>query len=62
MKEIVLDNPLVPHKTELISIAHEISPFRSFADLGACWGVNGGYSLHARHVAGNAFTKGYILD
>ena len=58
----MLDNPLLPHKTELISIAYEISPFRSFADLGGCWGVNGGYSFHARHIAGDAFTKGYVLD
>ncbi|HXG19916.1 MAG TPA: class I SAM-dependent methyltransferase [Methylomirabilota bacterium] len=45
MGELV--RPLVPAKTNLIKRAHAIKPFKSIADLGACWGVNGGYTFFA---------------
>ena len=59
---MVLDNPLIPHKLELIDTAYRLKPFRSFADLGACWGVNGGYSFHTRSLCGQNFDQGYIVD
>lgn len=58
----MLDRPTNPNKTRLIERAFEISPFRSFADLGGCWGVNGGYAFHARKVIGDQFERGCIVD
>lgn len=45
MSELI--RPLVPAKTDLIKRAHAIKPLKRIADLGACWGVNGGYTFFA---------------
>lgn len=37
---------LVPTKLALIEHAHQLTKFRSFADLGGVWRVNAGYSFH----------------
>lgn len=39
-----LHKPIVPNKARMILEAFEKYKVRSFADLGACWGVNAGYS------------------
>ena len=54
--------PPKPEKLELIEIAHELTKFRSFADLGACWGVNGAYGFHAAKVCGDALERAVIVD
>ena len=46
-----LDREILPHKTDLIDRALAIHKIRSVVDLGACWGVNGGYSFHAMSKA-----------
>jgi hypothetical protein len=58
----MLDHPMNPIKSDLISDAYAISPFSSIADLGACWGVNGAYSFFAEQVAGERFERGVIVD
>ena len=57
-----IDKKIVPHKGELIEIAHALRPIRSFADLGGCWGVNGGYSFHASKLIGPQLERGAIVD
>ena len=47
----MLDSEPSPHKLRLIETGYRIMPFRSFADLGACWGVNGAYAFHAKKLA-----------
>jgi len=42
-----IDRPIVPHKSALIDEAIARYGIRSFVDLGGCWGVHGGYTLHA---------------
>lgn len=44
--------PLDPIKVGAIELAHRRFGLRSFADLGAVWAVNAGYSLHAAGLAG----------
>ncbi len=39
-----LDRPIVPHKAELALRAVRRNGVKTFADLGGCWGVNGGYT------------------
>jgi len=41
------DKPIDPYKARLIDRAFDRLKIKSFVDLGACWGVNGGYALHA---------------
>ncbi|MDG2111601.1 MAG: hypothetical protein P8N02_03185 [Actinomycetota bacterium] len=42
-----IDRPIDPHKASVVEFALANFEIRSLADLGACWGVNGGYLLHA---------------
>lgn len=51
-----------PEKLELIDIAYELTDFRSFADLGACWGVDGAYTFHAAELCGNELDRAVIVD
>jgi len=57
-----LDRPVVAHKAALIKKAYKHRPFRSFADLGACWGVNAGYAIYARKLCGSDFDRAFIVD
>lgn len=43
---------LVPDKLALIDLAFTRFPIRTFADLGAVWGVDGGYTFHAMRTHG----------
>lgn len=58
----MLDRSIIPHKGKLIEIAHALRPIKSFADLGGCWGVNGGYAFHAAEIAGYGLDRGYVVD
>ena len=58
----MLDRQPAHHKLKLIDQAYGIMPFRSFADLGACWGVNGAYAFHAAAVCGDSLERGFIVD
>ena len=51
-----------PEKLELIDIAFELTDFRSFADLGACWGVDGAYAFHAASLCGSGLERAVIVD
>ena len=42
-----IDNPINPVKAGLLTRAIERYKLRSLIDVGACWGVNGGYTFHA---------------
>jgi hypothetical protein len=44
----VLDVPVDPRKANLVSAAIERYALRSILDIGACWGVHGGCTFHAR--------------
>jgi len=59
---MIEDWPMLEHKAALIKRAYTRHPFRSFADLGACWGVNGGYAIYARELCGTAFDRGFVAD
>jgi hypothetical protein len=55
-----IDRPIVPHKAELALRAVRRNGVKTFADLGGCWGVNGGYTYF---LADNTdIQHGYILD
>ena len=58
----MLDRQPFPHKLRLIELAYEIMPFRSFADLGACWGVHGAYAFHAAKICGSHLERGCVVD
>ncbi len=49
-------------KLELLDTAFELTEFRSFADLGACWGVDGAYTFHAAELCGNELERAVIVD
>lgn len=51
-----------PEKLELLETAHELTEFRSFADLGGCWGVDGAYAFHAARLCGNELKRAVIVD
>ncbi|WP_370307104.1 hypothetical protein [Sinimarinibacterium flocculans] len=55
------DVPIRPHKAELFDHAIRTHGITSFADLGGCWGVNAGYTLHAlaRHPS---IQRAYVAD
>src|SRR6516162_9280208 len=42
-----LDWAVIPRKAQMISDAVERYGIKSVIDVGACWGVNGGYTFHA---------------
>lgn len=49
-------------KLELLETAYVLTDFRSFADLGACWGVDGAYTFHAAELCGNELKRAVIVD
>ena len=51
-----------PDKLELIEAAYRMTEFRSFADLGGCWGVNGAYAFRAVELCGSRLRRAVILD
>ena len=51
-----------PEKLELLETARELTDFRSFADLGACWGVDGAYAFHAAALCGKELDRAVIVD
>ncbi len=55
-----LHKPIVKNKGRMILEAFEHHKVRSFADLGACWGVNAGYSYLA--LMSSQIEKAYIVD
>ncbi|MEM6662231.1 MAG: hypothetical protein AAF666_08640 [Pseudomonadota bacterium] len=55
-----LHKPIVPNKGRMIMDAFEKYRVRSFADLGACWGVNAGYSYQA--MMSFNIEKAYVVD
>ncbi|MDE2689506.1 MAG: hypothetical protein OXI49_03270 [Acidobacteriota bacterium] len=56
------EHPARQTKLALVETAHRITEFRSFADLGGCWGVNGAYSFHAAELCGPSLERAFILD
>jgi hypothetical protein len=54
-----LDNQPLQIKTNLIDYAVKKYAIRSIMDVGACWGVNGGYTFHALE---NGVETALILD
>ncbi len=48
----VADFPIVPNKAAVVEFGILCSEARSFADLGACWGVHGGYTSFALELGG----------
>jgi len=56
---MILDNPTLIVKTALIDKAIAKYGIRSIMDVGACWGVNGGYTFHALE---NGVENAIILD
>lgn len=55
-----LHKPVVPHKATMVLDSFARHKVRSFADLGACWGVNAGYSYQA--LMSFAIERAYIVD
>ncbi len=53
---------LKPEKLDLLAVARELTEFRSFADLGACWGVDGAYAFHAASLCGEDLERAVIVD
>jgi hypothetical protein len=51
---------LKPKKTDLIDQALQRYKISSIVDLGACWGVHGGYTFHA--LDKGKIKKAYIVD
>lgn len=49
-----------PNKTDLISLAIDRYRLKSIIDVGACWGVNGGYTFHA--LASGKIERAVIVD
>lgn len=47
-------------KANLIDKAYKKCKFSSFADLGGCWGVNGGYTFYT--LSSYDIVKAYIVD
>src|ERR1043166_10208152 len=54
------DWPVTPCKAAMISDAIERYRLRSIIDVGACWGVNGGYAQHA--LASGKIERAIVLD
>lgn len=55
-----IDYPIKEHKAELIDKAFNVCKIASIADLGACWGVNGGYTFHA--LSNYPISTAFIVD
>ena len=60
--ERVASFDLRPDKLELIETAHHVTGFRSFADLGGCWGVHGAYGFRAAELCGPDLRRAVIVD
>ena len=56
----MLDRPILPHKADLALRAANKHHIRSFADLGGCWAVNGGYTFDLLRRA--QIEKAYLVD
>jgi hypothetical protein len=56
----VYDRPTSPHKNDLIDWALRFYEIKSLVDLGACWGVNGGYTFHALNT--HELERALIVD
>ena len=56
----VLDVPIDPAKAELVSAAIDRYDLKSIIDVGACWGVNGGYTFHA--LGGGKLERAVVVD
>ncbi len=54
------DRPITPHKAALIDSAMQRFEIKSMVDLGGCWGVHGGYLLHA--IREHGLERGVIVD
>lgn len=59
-KKTSLDTPVRRNKARLANYAINKHKATSFADLGACWGVNAGYTLHL--LEENQIERAYVLD
>jgi len=55
-----LDWAVIPRKAQMISDAVERYGIKSVIDVGACWGVNGGYTFHA--LGTGKVERAVILD
>jgi hypothetical protein len=55
-----VDRPIIPVKAALIDRAFKKFNVSSFADLGACWAVNGGYTFHA--LSQHKIVSAYLAD
>lgn len=55
-----LDLPANPDKVELVLKAFAENKVTSFADLGACWGVNAAYTIAA--LLCNQISRAYVVD
>ncbi|MEA2879147.1 MAG: hypothetical protein QOF14_4343 [Hyphomicrobiales bacterium] len=55
----MMDLPINAVKADLISTATDRYGLKSTIDVGACWGVNGGYTFHA---LANGIERATILD
>jgi hypothetical protein len=56
----VLDVPIDRRKAALVSAAIERYALRTILDVGACWGVHGGYTFHA--LKSGKITRAVIVD
>jgi hypothetical protein len=56
----VLDVPIDAAKTRLVSDAIDRYGLRSIVDVGACWAVHGGYTLHA--LESGKIDRAVVLD
>ncbi|MYC11901.1 MAG: hypothetical protein F4X59_17495 [Holophagales bacterium] len=60
--DAVFELPPLREKLDLLAAAHGATAFRSFADLGACWGVHGAYADHAVQLCGDRLKRAVIVD
>jgi hypothetical protein len=56
----VLDVPIDRRKAALVSVAIDRYALRTILDVGACWGVHGGYTFHA--LKSGKITRAVIVD
>lgn len=56
----VLDVAIDPVKADLVTAAIERYHLKSLIDVGACWGVNGGYTFHA--LSSGNIERAVIVD
>jgi hypothetical protein len=56
----VVDGSVDPRKAQLVSAAIDRYGLTSIMDVGACWGVHGGYTFHA--LRSGKIERAFILD